>query len=57
MDIGIQTIKFLWICCSRYGNNGLKNMISEFRKLETDAFVYEALETALLHILGCSAKV
>ncbi len=39
-----KPLSFYGYVASRYGNNGLKNMISEFRKLETDAFVYEALE-------------
>lgn len=39
-----KPLSFYGYIASRYGNNGLKDMISEFRKLEVDAFAYEALE-------------
>lgn len=39
-----KPLSFYSYIAKKYGKGGLKDMVRDFRKLETEAFVYEALE-------------
>lgn len=39
-----KPLSFYGYVATKYGNDALKDMVRDFRKLETEAFAYEALE-------------